>query len=99
LKAGDQRAVLRRGGQIQRHRHAGRHRLSLNPQIAPDDVAELLQLRGHAFDRVRWNGKPDPYGAPGGRHQSRVDADNLSVLGKERSAGIALVDRRIHLNE
>ena len=58
-----------------------------------------LKLRDHAFDGVGRNGEGDADRAAGRREDRGVDADHLAVDVEGRAAGIALVDRRVDLDE
>ena len=67
--------------------------------IASGDVTERRQLVRHGADHVRRDGEADADRPSGGRKDRRVHADDLAVLGEQRAAGVALIDRRVDLDE
>ena len=97
LNAGQQRAAVLL--QMHRLRGARRDLLRLDADIAAHDLAVLLQLRGHGADHVGRDGEADADRTAGRRQDRGVHADDLAVLGEQRAAGVALVDRRIDLDE
>ena len=95
--ARQQRAAVIR--QTQRLGGRAGQRLRLHPNIAARDLAGLLQLRRHGADGVRRDREPDADRPAGGGIDRGVHPDDLAVLRKQRPAGVAVIDRRIHLDE
>ena len=59
----------------------------------------MLESGDHPVDRAGGNGEADADAAARGRIDRRVHADDLSLLVERGTAGIALVDRRVDLQE
>ena len=86
-------------GQAHRLGHVRRHVLDAHTQPAAAGFAELLQLANDLGHHIRRHRKPDPDRAAGRRQDRGVHPDHLTVHVEQRPAGIALVDRRIGLQE
>ena len=102
LHAGHQGTVILGGARrkVQRVGHRGVHRLRLHADIAAGDVTRPLELGHHALDRVGRDGEADTHAAAAVRRDDgAVDAHHLAVLGEQRSARVALVDRCVDLQE
>ena len=96
LDLGDQRALApssRAVGDVLRHR------LNLDAEPAARDRAVVLQRLDHALGDVAGDGEADADAAAGRRVDRGVDADDLAVGIEGRAAGIAVVDRRVDLQE
>src|SRR5205823_5288995 len=77
----------------------GRDLLDLHADPAARHLPALLELGDHGLDRVGGNREPDPDRAAGRREDRGVHADDVAVHVEARSTGIALVDRRVDLDE
>src|SRR5262249_38610543 len=77
----------------------GVHGLDLHADPATLDEALVLELRDHGLDRVGRNAEANADRATGRRDDRGVDGDHLAVGVERRSAGVALVDRRVDLDE
>ena len=78
---------------------SGRHRLNLHADPAAGDRAVVAQLRHHRLHGLGRNVEGDADIAAGRREDRGVDADHVAVDVEGRTAGIALVDGRIDLDE
>ena len=79
--------------------HVGRQRLHAHSELRAGDLAGGPQRIHHVARHVRRNRKTDPDVAVRGRQDLRVDADQLALRVDERAAGVAVVDRRVGLQE
>src|SRR5262249_52665610 len=77
----------------------GGHRLNLNADPAARDGTPVLELRHDALDRLSRDRESDAHRAAGRRKDRRVDADDVTIDVEGWATGIALVHRRIDLNE
>ncbi len=72
----------------------------MHPDKPARHMPALLQLSHNALHRVGRNREPDPHRPAAIRRQNgSVHPHHLAVLRKQRTAGIALVNRRVDLNE
>ena len=78
---------------------SGGHRLNLHADPTAGHAAFLTQLRDDVLHRLGRNVESDADRTAGGREDRRVDADHVAFDVEARAAGIALVDRRVDLNE
>ena len=62
-------------------------------------MAFLTQFRDHALHHIGRHGKADANRTAGRAEDCRIHANHAAIPRKERTAGIALIDRRIHLDE
>src|SRR6185312_9566315 len=79
--------------------NVGGHRLNLNADPAAADAALVLELRDHALDGRRRNREGDADAAAGRRINRGVDADHFAIRIERRATGVALVHRRVDLEE
>src|SRR5579872_4237311 len=73
--------------------------LGFDADIAAGDATGLLKLRYDRLDQVRRDGEADADGAAARREDRGVHANDLAVLGEQRATGVALVNRRVNLDE
>ena len=78
---------------------AGADRLDLHAEIAARHLAVLFQLGDDHLGGLRRNIETDADRSARRRVDRSVDADYVAVDVERRPAGIALVDRRVDLNE
>ena len=76
-----------------------RHRLDAHTQPAAPGATELDDLADHALGQIGRNGEADTDRRTRRRVDRGVDADDLTVQVKQRTAGVAAIDRRIRLDE
>ena len=76
-----------------------RHRLDLHAEPAARDLAVVLQLLHDALGDVARDGEADADAAARRREDRGVDADHLALGVEGRAAGIAVVHRRVDLQE
>src|SRR5690348_4357694 len=75
------------------------HALHLHADPAALDKALVLERGHHGLDRVGRNTEADADRAAGRRVDRRVHGDHVAVSVEGRATGVALVDRRIDLDE
>ena len=75
------------------------HGLDLHADPAALDVALVLELRDHGLHGVGRDAEADADRAAGRRVDRGVHRDHLAVDVEGRAAGVALVDRRVDLDE
>ena len=73
--------------------------LNFNPDPAAGHNAILLELLHDGLDDVARNGEANADAAAGRRKDRCVDADHLALGVEGRAAGIAVVNRRVDLQE
>src|SRR5205085_9459099 len=74
-------------------------RLDLHADPAALDIALVLETGHHGLHRVGRDAEADADRAAGRRIDRGVDRNHLAVGVERRAAGIALVDRRVDLDE
>ena len=87
------------GRQLQRRRHGRIHGLGRNTKEAALHLAFLTQFQHNALHHVGRHGKADTNRTTGRAEDRRIHADHAAIAGEKWAAGIALIDRRIHLDE
>ena len=97
LRFGDQRAF--RLLQAEAVGDILRHRLDLHADPAARDRAVVLELADHALDGVGGDREGDADRTARRREDRGVDADHIAFGVEGRTAGIALVHRRVDLDE
>ena len=97
LRLGDQRALVVL--EVEAVGDLLGHRLDLHADPAARDRALVLELGDHGLHRLRRNREGDADRAAGRRIDRGVDADHAAVGVEGRATGVALVDRRVDLEE
>jgi hypothetical protein len=98
LRLGDQRAA-RRLLQAETVGELRRHRLGLHTKPAARHRSFVAKLGHHGFHCVGGDCESDPDRAARRREDHGVDADDSALQVEARTAGVALVDRRIDLDQ
>src|SRR5262249_44946142 len=73
--------------------------LDTDPEPAAGDLSFFLQLADHRLHSVSRDGKADTSRAATGRQDRAVYTDHVAFEIEGRTAGVALIDRRVDLHE